>query len=328
VTAPPRIHLLIQQFIRSQSHVKNVLVRVEARWLTLDDGYLEEIGVNWTTTNGLLRLPGNPEPTDGYHRATNEFDHSGSLINNLPATAVNPNPATFGTGLTLQGTLVKATQLSAILTAVERSTRGTILESPTVTTISGVRSTCFFGREFAYISDYDVGGGGGQNGLSSTLDPKITVLNLGASLDIKPYVSSDGKYVTMEFRPALVTLESLFEETITVPRFFPTGFNGAGNGGIGAITGNVITQGFTIEFPNVLVEEVGTNVIIPDGGSLLVGGFGHHVEQTTSTEIPFLGHIPYVGRLFGQRGRYSNRSQLYLLATVHIINYQELEAKL
>jgi hypothetical protein len=32
--------------------------------------------------------------------------------------------------------------------------------------------------------------------------------------------------------------------------------------------------------------------------------------------------------LFGKRGRYSDRSQLYLLTTVHIINYEELEAKL
>ena len=34
------------------------------------------------------------------------------------------------------------------------------------------------------------------------------------------------------------------------------------------------------------------------------------------------------GRLFGRRGRYSERSQLYLLATVDIINYDEAEAKL
>ena len=32
--------------------------------------------------------------------------------------------------------------------------------------------------------------------------------------------------------------------------------------------------------------------------------------------------------LFGKRGRYSERSKLYLLATVNIITYDELEARL
>ena len=73
---------------------------------------------------------------------------------------------------------------------------------------------------------------------------------------------------------------------------------------------------------------VATTVTIPDRGTLLVGGFGNHLEQATSTKIPFLGHIPFLGRLFGARGRYSVRLQLYLLTTVTVINYDELEANL
>jgi type II secretory pathway component GspD/PulD (secretin) len=320
VTAPPSTHLLIQQFIRSQSLLKNQLVRVEARWLTLSDNYLEEIGVNWSTTNGLLTLPGGQ--TDGYHRGYNQWDTTGALVNNLPSTATTISPATANTGLSLQATLLKATQLSAILTAVERNQRGTILESPTLTTISGVRSNCFFGHQYAYIGDYTVGAASG--GLSATLDPEITTLNLGAMLDIRPYVSADGKYVTMEFKPAIATLEQIFLETIQMPRFYPIATDPV----TGLVTGVTIVLPFPIELPTILVREVGTNVTIPDGGIMLVGGFGHFIDQEMSTKIPFLGHIPFVGRLFGQRGRYSERSKLFLLAEVHIINYSELEARL
>jgi type II secretory pathway component GspD/PulD (secretin) len=189
-----------------------------------------------------------------------------------------------------------------------------------------VRANTFMGNQFAYIASYDVGAGG-ANGLSATLDPKIGILNTGAILDIKPYVSSDLKYVTMEFKPSLATLESDFVEELFVPRFFPTGFNAGGAGGAGAVIGNVIIQSFPIELPNILLEELQTNVTIPDDGSLLVGGWANNIDQTTSAEIPFLGHIPFLGRLFGQRGRYSTRQKLYMLATVHVINYQELEAK-
>ncbi len=76
------------------------------------------------------------------------------------------------------------------------------------------------------------------------------------------------------------------------------------------------------------MRSVGTTVMVPDKGTLLVGGFGRHIDESGSSKLPFLGHIPYLGRLFGRRGRYSDRSQLYLLVTVNIITYDEAEAKL
>lgn len=326
VTAPERVHLLIQQYIRNQSHTKNVLVRVDARWLTIDDGYLEEIGVQWNANNSLLQYTNNPNLTDGFIRGTGQWYNNGSTTNNLPAGASASTAQTAGNGLTLQSTIIKAAQASAILTAIEQTNRGTVLAAPSVTTMNGVRANTFMGTQFAYIASYDVGAGGG-NGLSPTLDPKIGILNLGAILDIKPWVSSDLKYVTMEFKPSLATLESDFVETLFVPRFFPVGFNAAGNGGIGGVVGNVIIQPFPLELPNILLEELSTNVTIPDDGCLLVGGWAHNIDQQMTAEVPFLSHIPFLGRLFGQRGRYSTRTKLYMLATVHIINYQELEAK-
>jgi hypothetical protein len=220
---------------------------------------------------------------------TSDFDHSGTLTNNLPNTAVIANPATAAAGLNLQATLVNAVQASAILSAVERNQKGTILESPTLVTLNGVRANTFMGIQHAYIGDYGTAPPAGT--LDGTLDPEISILNLGASLDIKPYISADGKYVTMEFRPAIASLEQVIIENISVPRFYPTGFIPGGAGGIDIITGQIITLGFPLELPNVLVREVSTNITIPDGGTLLVSGLGRLTEQQTSSHIPFLGHI-------------------------------------
>ncbi len=321
VTAPPHVHLLIREFIRSMSHANRRMVRVDARWLRIDDGYLEEIGVEWGS-GPQLRPIGVADL--GYHRATGEFDHSGSLLNRLPGVAVAPNPATFGTGLTLNSTMVAATQLSAILTAVERASAATVLVEPNVVTISGVRATTRIGNELSYISDYEVGTGGG-NGLSPALGTKTSVVTTGGTLDVKPFVSSDGKYVFMEFASALTTLDDFTQLTIQSVRTFPTGFNPAGNGGIGAPITQTMVNDFTIEAPNVMLNEVHTYVEIPDGGSLLVGGFSNHVEQFATTGVPFLSHLPFLGRLFGQRGRYSNRSKLCLLVSVQVIDHEELE---
>lgn len=342
VNAPTSTHLLITEFIRSQANQKSLLVRVNARWLTIKDGYLEEIGVDWRSDllgqaaaigPTLLQAPitaphNNLDPTrTGYHRLTGQFDNSGSLVNNLPAAASVPNSALqVSSGLNLQAMLIDSTLSSAILSAVERTTKVTILEAPEVVTMSGVRANTFMGIQYAYIGDYEASPPAGA--LSGTLDPDIGILNLGATLDIKPYVSSDGKYVTMEFRPAIASLQNTIYETITTQRFYPTGFApGVGNGN-GIITGQIIEQDFIIELPNVLIRSVATNIMVPDGGTILVGGFGKIIEQSMSTKIPFLGHIPFLGRLFGKRGRYSDRYQLYLMADINIINYAELEAKL
>ncbi|HEX3133708.1 MAG TPA: hypothetical protein VHX44_09035, partial [Planctomycetota bacterium] len=225
VTAPRSTHLLIQEFIRSQANQKSQLVRVTARWLTVKDGYMEEIGVDWRSdrfVNGapLIANPTSPTPLQipdqlphasltadgtGFHRMTNQFDSSGTLINNLPAQASTPTTSAItNSGLNLQAMLINQTMASTLISAVERNTKGTILEAPEVVTMSGVRANTFMGRQYAYIGDYSAAPPAGT--LDGTLDPEIGVLNLGAVLDIKPYVSADGKYVTMEFRPAIASL--------------------------------------------------------------------------------------------------------------------------
>jgi type II secretory pathway component GspD/PulD (secretin) len=124
--------------------------------------------------------------------------------------------------------------------------------------------------------------------------------------------------VTMEFRPGLATAE-FFTEILHATRVIATG---------NATIFSTNFVAYPIELPNVLVKEVATSIQVPDQGSLLVGGFGHAIDQDTAERIPFLGNIPFAGRLFGKRGRYSDRSKLYLLATVNIISYDELEARL
>ena len=186
-----------------------------------------------------------------------------------------------------------------------------MLTSPSVTTVNGVRSNVFVGDHSAYISDYEI--------VASNLDPTISVLTTGNSLDVKPFVSADRKYVTMDFQPATSTVR-YFTDFISAPRVISNGPNGDG-----IVTAAV---NFPIELPNVSVKEAGTTLTIPDRGSVLIGGFGKAADESSSSRVPFLGNIPYLGRLFGHRGRYSDHEKLYLMATITIISYDEQEAKL
>jgi type II secretory pathway component GspD/PulD (secretin) len=312
INAPPSVHELIKEFITAQEHQRSLQVRIDARWLEIDDSYIEEIGVDWGNLAQNSLLPGEPTNPSFYPNAgayqENAFRSNQANLNNvLPPTSFNTIPAISGTGLNFSLARLGSTALNAVLTAVEREGRGRILESPSLVTLNGVQASCFFGTEIAYISTYNI--------VSSTLEPQIDVLNVGASLVVKPEISADHKYVTMEFRPALADV-TLFTQILDAPRIFATP----------NATGFLGFVEYPIELPNVLLREVGTTIQVPDHGSLLVGGFDKTIDQQSASRIPFLGNIPFVGRLFGARGRYSQRSKLYLLATVSIITYDELEA--
>ena len=88
------------------------------------------------------------------------------------------------------------------------------------------------------------------------------------------------------------------------------------------------TRSYPIELPNLTVKEASTTLTIPDRGSVLIGGFGKAADESSESRVPFLGNIPYLGRLFGHRGKYSDHEKLYLMATITIISYDEQEAKL
>jgi Flp pilus assembly secretin CpaC len=135
-------------------------------------------------------------------------------------------------------------------------------------------------------------------------------------------VSADRKYVTLDFRPAM-TSATFFTDIIVAPR-------------VGLAVDDPLNPGivllplanYPIELPNLRVREAATTLTVPDRASALIGGFSHDLEQSSDSRVPFLGNIPYLGRLFGRRGRYSEHEKLYLLATITIISYDEQEAKL
>jgi tetratricopeptide (TPR) repeat protein len=322
VTAPASSHALISQFLHSYLTRSRLIIGVDARWVLLTDAFLEEIGVQWSTNGSLLDLPG--ASTAGFRRTTSQFDHRGELINAVPSSLVAPNPATVGTGLTLSSVLLSATQLSATMHAIERTRTMNAVQGCSLHTFNGVRAYALFGLPLTYLGGFEVDSTTG-NGLTPGVSPTISVIMLGTQLDVTPYASADRKYVTMEFGSTLATLESLGSESVASVRSLPVGFDPALNNGQGGpIVANTTTSN-RVELPNIRKTELRTNVMIPDGGTALIGGFAKDVEQSMSAKIPFLGHIPFIGRLFGERRRNSDRLKIQLLVTVDIIDYEERE---
>jgi type IV pilus assembly protein PilQ len=69
-------------------------------------------------------------------------------------------------------------------------------------------------------------------------------------------------------------------------------------------------------------KEVTTEVLVENGGTLVIGGIFTQEINNKSTRVPVLGDIPYLGFLFRQQTKDDKRSELLVFITPRIVNDQ------
>jgi general secretion pathway protein D len=70
-------------------------------------------------------------------------------------------------------------------------------------------------------------------------------------------------------------------------------------------------------------REIGTQVAVQSGQTVLLGGLIQDEQDNTNTGIPGLNSIPILGRLFGSTSRNRNRTELIVLITPRVIRNGE-----
>jgi type II secretory pathway component GspD/PulD (secretin) len=329
VSQTPEIHALIEQLLGNLRNQQSLQVHISVQILDVKKGFFEEIGFqytdatatgtvndqqsSWAYGNPINSPPAaNPLP-DGYLRLNSTLAYNGSLVQRMPANA----SGSTAQGAQPRGLFIDAAyhplsflgtdQINAMFSAFEQETDAQILEHPSITCFNGQRAHTAFIHQYAYIADYDI--------VNYAYDPKIEVLNFGNILDVRPVVSSDRKYITMEIRPTSVLPVQFFVETIIAPRIQASG-------------NFIVIFGFVpypLELPEVEVRELRSTVMMPDKGTLLVGGFTNGLRQRTHSGVPFLSHIPFLGRLFSQNGTYDQNRRIFFLLNAEIMDMGEKE---
>jgi Flp pilus assembly secretin CpaC len=122
----------------------------------------------------------------------------------------------------------------------------------------------------------------------------VNFLDVGTLLRIRPFIGSDG-LIRLEVHPELST-------------------------------GNVVVeQGLSL--PNKAVTQVTTNVMCPDGCTVVIGGLIREDLSTTTTQIPFLGNLPWVGPAFRQKIENVDRVEIIVIITPRIISDEKNAAE-
>lgn len=75
--------------------------------------------------------------------------------------------------------------------------------------------------------------------------------------------------------------------------------------------------------PPRTTRTIETQINVPDGSTMVIGGIVVDNENTTRTQVPWLGDIPILGRLFSRETGNRERTVLYFFVTPHILKDTE-----
>ncbi|WP_167515420.1 type IV pilus secretin PilQ [Acinetobacter dispersus] len=127
---------------------------------------------------------------------------------------------------------------------------------------------------------YTSSSGGGANAV-----PKTEFIDATLSLDVTPSITPDGK-VMMKLN---ITKDSQSTPTPT-----------------GQLTINK--------------NQIDTNVLVDNGETVVLGGIFEQENISSQVKVPFLGDLPYVGRLFRRDLKTDNKRELLIFITPRIVN--------
>jgi type II secretory pathway component GspD/PulD (secretin) len=124
----------------------------------------------------------------------------------------------------------------------------------------------------------------------TTSTQAVSFLDTGTILSFRPFIGDDG-YIRMEVHP---------EDSS------------------GSVTNNL---------PNKTTTEVTSNVMVKDGNTIVIGGLFHESTSSARNQIPGLGNLPLVGALFRSQSDNSQRHEVIILLTPHIIKDDSVFSK-
>jgi type II secretory pathway component GspD/PulD (secretin) len=75
------------------------------------------------------------------------------------------------------------------------------------------------------------------------------------------------------------------------------------------------------ELPEEETTEVQTNVMLHDGQGIVIGGLIKEKDSDIQQKIPFLGNLPYVGLLFQERTRETQRTEVIIALLPRVLPY-------
>ncbi|MHC5011046.1 MAG: hypothetical protein ACYTG6_08870 [Planctomycetota bacterium] len=338
-----RILNQVQALLDDLRRNSGLLVNLEVRFMTAEDNFLRDVGVDirglgdnaqGIGVQGLgtsapqddifFGSPANPygvpfgvfpEPSSAgtsndsgiFYNDGADGAYQGRVENLFDVLLGNPQVLTNSGGLSFQHTFLDDTQMEVILRAVQKSERIQQITASRITVYNTQRANVSVLNQVSYVQDYEVEIAQASN----IANPVIQTIQDGVVLDVRPVVTADQRYVLLELRPTVALLT----------RPIATFSTSLASGPVTA------SAPVVIQIPELSVSRVRTTVVMPDGGTLMLGGLKFYEQTEQESGVPLFSDIPILGFMFSRKGSYVNRRNLLVLISAEIVNLEELEPR-
>ncbi len=323
---------LAEEAIRRRSQQ----VEIETKFVEFNEGALEELGFDWNVYGsgtiaslgldgrdvlldpGVGATPGFPtsaiDPLTGQEILSDTYASGGRPGQNVFGSTHRNNSSAFDTVATGLLSAMGGTPASMAfgngdidlkITAMEQEGTADVLSAPRVTTKSGSEAIIRVAETHRYPQDYDVETG--QRTAPVVKPQDWEDVDLGVSLRVTPVVDSESNTIELDLQPEIIRFID-FDEYIV-------GYNSQRFLDPDSVA--PVNPGLTVEDPTLRAlmpfferRFVQTQVIIADGSTVVMGGLVDETTETFRDQVPFLGDIPYLGRLFRSEGSRTAKKNL------------------
>jgi type IV pilus assembly protein PilQ len=237
-------------------------------------------GSGWNVTGGSV-TPATSSSSTSNGTTTSSFTPA---FQATPQTVGVNLPAFSSSGGTLALSLFNSNLtkfLNLELAALESDGIGKIISSPRVITANNVKAKIEDGTEVPYITASSSGG---------TTTTTVNFKPAKLSLEVVPQITPEGSV-----RMALIVKKEEPDWTKAV----------SANGYLN---------------PPIKSSIVETNVLVENGGTVVIGGVFMTKTENTVEKVPFLGDIPFLGWLFKVKSDKGERRELLVFITPRVIS--------
>ncbi len=199
----------------------------------------------------------------------------------------------------------------ALLRAIQTDERAEVLSAPSVAAVNNSRATLALTTNLPYVEGYEpvfdrqlVA----ADGLSSTDSDVALVAQIndenfvGIVLNVTPSIGADHNSVLLRLQP--VVRDQVDEVTIQE----------------GAVVSGVMTPRITR--PVIETRFLDTQLTVPDGGTVILGGLRTQRVARLTQGIPGLMHIPIIGRLFRRETESRESRELLIFVSARLGHFE------
>ena len=203
--------------------------------------------------------------------------------------------------------------------AVQGDVRANVMQAPKLTMFNAQQATLSVDEDQYFVTQINLTNVPGT-GQYAIVPNTPTLNNNQVQLNITPIISADRRFVRLNLQPNLTNVVPSSLQTVApvaVPIFTANDTN------LGAGQPILVTQ--YMQQPAFTQVSVSTTVVVPDGGTVVMGGLKRLAESRNEFGPPVLSKIPYLNRLFKNTGYGRTTESLLIMVTPRIIIQEEEE---